>query len=76
MAELSEYTAVIDQAIDKLCDEAGVARADVDAWVEADRAAMAPRWDAEKRLAEDVQRRQAELAPAFEEAFRLLARQP
>jgi hypothetical protein len=73
MAELDEYAAVIDQAIDRLCDEAGISRAVVEAAVEADRAAMAPRWEAERRLAEEVQRRAERWGPAFESAIRAAA---
>lgn len=70
MAELSEYTAAFDAAIDRLCEEADFPRQLLDDLVEADRAAMAPRWAAEARMAEEFRRRQAVYGAAWEEAFR------
>lgn len=70
MAELDDYTAALDQAINTMCDEVGISREFVDACVEADRAAMAPRWEAEKRFAEDVQQRQAQWVSVLEDAVR------
>lgn len=70
MAELSEYTAAIDAAMDRLCEEADFPRQLLDELVEADRAAMAPRWAAEAEMAEAFRRRQAVYGAAWEEAFR------
>jgi hypothetical protein len=67
MADLSEYEAVIDQAINKRCEEIGMPREVLDAAVEAERQAMAPFREAEARLAEDVQRRQERYGAAFGE---------
>ncbi len=70
MAELSEYTAAIDAAIDRMCEEAGVPRRLIDEMVEADRAGMAPRRAAEAQMAAAFRRRQDEYRAAWEEAFR------
>jgi hypothetical protein len=69
MADLSKYEAVIDQAINKRCEEIGMPREVLDAAVEADRAAMAPRREAEARFAEDVWRRQERYGVALAEMF-------
>lgn len=76
MADLDDYIAAIDRAINETCAEIGLPREVLDAAVEADRAAMAPRWEAEQRLAEAVRRRQEDLAPAFAEIAHLVSSQP
>lgn len=70
MAELNEYTAAFDAALDRMCEETGLPRQLLDEAVEADRAAMAPRWAAEARMAEEIRCRQAVYGAAWEEVFR------